>query len=55
MKTVKNKYTGKLYKVIGFEDKKVMLEREEGSRFVIDTSEYRFYYTEVTDETDGTV
>ena len=50
MKIVKNKYSGKLYKVIGFEDKKVMLEREDGSRFVIDTSEYRFYYTEVVNE-----
>lgn len=51
MKTVKNKYTGKLYTVVKFEGKDVTLKREDGSEFTITVGEYNFYYTEVTDGT----
>lgn len=51
MKTVKNKYNGRIYKVLSF-GKTIRLQRDDGSEFEIDASEYRFYYREITDDND---
>ena len=47
IKQVVNKWNGKVYNVIAFKDKKVTLEREDGSQFTIEISEYNFTYKEV--------
>lgn len=46
MWTVKNKWNGKMYKVIDMTDDIITLEREDGSRFSIPKKEYYFNYSE---------
>lgn len=42
---VRNKWNGKDYKVVLVEDKNVTLQREDGSQFTIQKSEYFFSYS----------
>lgn len=44
---VRNKWNGKMYSVVSDTDKDITLEREDGSRFTITKSEYRFTYIEL--------
>lgn len=46
MSKVKNKWNGQFYKVIDITDNMVTLERENGSQFTIQKSEYFFSYVE---------
>lgn len=46
MKTVKNRWNKKTYKVLMVEDNSVVLEREDGTQFTITKSEYFFNYVE---------
>lgn len=43
---VRNKWSGKMYKVIDITDNMVTLEREDGSQFTIMKTEYFFNYSE---------
>lgn len=43
---VRNKWNGKDYKVVLVEDGKVILQRDDGSQFTIQKSEYFFSYSE---------
>lgn len=43
---VRNKWNGRTYKVIDTIDNMVTLEREDGSQFTIQKSEYFFSYFE---------
>ena len=42
----KNKWNGKMYEVLEITDKNVTLQREDGSQFIIQKSEYFFNYSE---------
>lgn len=42
----KNKWNGKLYKIVNIGEKDVTLQREDGSVFTIQKSEYFFSYFE---------
>lgn len=44
MTVYKNKWNSKVYKEAGKEGKSVVLEREDGSRFTINTTELNFSY-----------
>ena len=44
IKTVKNRWNSKLYKVLEETGKTVTLEREDGSKFIIAKSEYYLSY-----------
>ena len=46
MLLVLNKWNKKTYKVLEVTDKAVMLQREDGSQFTIQKSEYLFSYIE---------
>lgn len=46
IKTVKNCWNNKWYKVLEETEKTVTLEREDGSKFTIAKSEYLFSYCE---------
>lgn len=43
---VRNKWNNKMYKVLEITDKNVTLQREDGSQFTIQKSEYFFSYSE---------
>ena len=43
---VRNKWNGKMYEVLEITDKNVTLQREDGSQFIIQKSEYFFNYSE---------
>lgn len=43
----RNKWNGNMYLVVSDTVKDVTLEREDGSRFTISKSEYRFSYIEL--------
>lgn len=43
---VRNKWNGKIYKVILFTDNMVTLEREDGSQFAIQKKEYFHNYSD---------
>ena len=43
---VRNKCNGKMYEVLEITDKNVTLQREDGSQFIIQKSEYFFSYSE---------
>lgn len=44
LKQVKNKWNRKLYNVLKFIGDSVVLQREDGSTFIINKSEYSFTY-----------
>lgn len=46
IKTVKNRWNNKWYKVLEETEKTVTLEREDGSKFIIAKSEYFLSYYE---------
>ena len=43
---VRNKWNNKMYKVLEITDKNVTLQREDGSQFTIQKSEYFFSHVE---------
>lgn len=43
---VRNKWNNKMYEVLEITDKNVTLQREDGSQFTIQKSEYFFSYSE---------
>ena len=43
---VRNKWNGKVYDVLEITDKNVTLQRDDGSQFTIQKSEYFFSYSE---------
>lgn len=43
---VRNKWNNKMYEVLEITDKNVTLQREDGSQFTIQKSEYFFSYLE---------
>lgn len=45
-KIVLNRWNGKMYRVLEITDKEVTLQREDGSQFTIQKSEYFFSYSE---------
>ena len=45
-KIVLNRWNGKVYEVLEITDKKVTLQRDDGSQFTIQKSEYFFSYSE---------
>ena len=46
IKTVKNRWNRKIYRVVDDKDSYVTLEREDGSQFTIAKAEYFFSYSE---------
>ena len=46
IKTVKNRWNRKMYRVIEVKDGKVTLERSDGTQFILAKSEYNFNYSE---------
>ena len=42
--TVTNKWNKKTYKVLEIKDRKVTLQRPDGSKFIIDEKEYLYDY-----------
>ena len=45
-KIVRNRWNDKMYEVLEITDKNVTLQREDGSQFTIQKSEYFFSYSE---------
>ena len=46
IKTVKNRWNRKIYRVVEINDNKVTLERPDGTQFTIVKAEYFLNYTE---------
>lgn len=44
IKTVKNRWNRKIYRVVEVKDRKVTLQRPDGSKFTIDEKEYLYNY-----------